>query len=84
MILIAFPRASRSQARVAVLVQLLDRLELVVALRIALVGRADAVGQHGIPPASSIFIAIDVPERGSPETTTIGWPVAQPPQCLVD
>ena len=28
----------------------------------------------GMPPASSIFIAIEVPERGSPETTTIGRP----------
>src|SRR5262245_51047075 len=27
-----------------------------------------------MPAASSIFIAIDVPERGKPETTTIGWP----------
>jgi len=27
-----------------------------------------------MPPASSIFMAIDVPERGSPETTTIGRP----------
>src|SRR6476620_7803562 len=28
----------------------------------------------GTPPASSIFIAIDVPERGRPDTTTIGAP----------
>jgi hypothetical protein len=27
-----------------------------------------------IPPASSIFIIIDVPERGSPETTMTGAP----------
>ena len=26
------------------------------------------------PPASSIFIAIDVPDRGRPETTTMGGP----------
>ncbi len=26
----------------------------------------------GTPPASSIFIAIDVPDRGRPETTMIG------------
>src|SRR6185369_1619011 len=26
------------------------------------------------PPASSIFIIIDVPERGSPDTTTMGSP----------
>jgi hypothetical protein len=28
----------------------------------------------GTPPASSIFMVIDVPERGSPETTMTGCP----------
>ena len=73
--LIALPSRVEEPAHVLCVVQLLDRFELVIALRVALVGLFCTPSvSTGIPPAASIFMAIDVPERGSPETTTIGWP----------
>ncbi len=75
MIFTALPRASGSHGHVAPgRVELLDGLELEVAPRVADVGGPDAVVERTTPPASSIRIIIDVPERGRPETTTIGAP----------
>jgi len=51
--------------------QSLDSLPLVIAARIVSVSLALAIRETGIPPAASICIISDLPERGSPETIVI-------------
>ena len=74
MILTALPRASLSQDLSGSACERLDPFVLVVSVRVALVRDAQPSLTISSPPASSMRIAIDVPERGRPETTTIGLP----------
>jgi hypothetical protein len=57
--------------RFRILLQRLRRLPLKITFGIILIGRTQAIGQEGIPPATSICIINDVPDRGRPNTTVI-------------